>query len=116
VHLVGHRSVTFGSAWAQQMEIKRAPIVWVLAVAKVEALKQLEQRWGEHNGPSKGLSPYEANRRCPSQVKSIQYNTVQNIQFGAVCTLLFFPSVWGETESIWYVGHCWPIVPAPDDR
>jgi hypothetical protein len=23
---------------------------------------------------------------------------------------------WGETESTWYVGHCWPIVPAPDDR
>jgi hypothetical protein len=22
----------------------------------------------------------------------------------------------GETESTWYVGHCWPIVPAPDDR
>jgi hypothetical protein len=21
-----------------------------------------------------------------------------------------------ETESTWYVGHCWPIVPAPDDR
>jgi hypothetical protein len=24
--------------------------------------------------------------------------------------------VWGETESTWYIGHCWPIVPAPDDR
>jgi hypothetical protein len=24
-------------------------------------------------------------------------------------------SGWGETESTWYVGHCWPIVPAPDD-
>jgi hypothetical protein len=23
---------------------------------------------------------------------------------------------WGETESTWYVGHCWPIIPAPDDR
>jgi hypothetical protein len=23
---------------------------------------------------------------------------------------------WGETESTWYVGHIWPIVPAPDDR
>jgi hypothetical protein len=22
---------------------------------------------------------------------------------------------WGETESTRYVGHCWPIVPAPDD-
>jgi hypothetical protein len=25
-------------------------------------------------------------------------------------------SGWGETEPTWYVGHCWPIVPAPDDR
>jgi acyl-CoA synthetase (AMP-forming)/AMP-acid ligase II len=25
-------------------------------------------------------------------------------------------SGWGETESTWYVGHYWPIVPAPDDR
>jgi hypothetical protein len=25
-------------------------------------------------------------------------------------------SGWGESESTWYVGHCWPIVPAPDDR
>jgi hypothetical protein len=25
-------------------------------------------------------------------------------------------SGWGETESTWYVGHCFPIVPAPDDR
>jgi hypothetical protein len=25
-------------------------------------------------------------------------------------------SGWGETESTWYVGHCWPIVPAPNDR
>jgi hypothetical protein len=22
-------------------------------------------------------------------------------------------SGWGETETNWYVGHCWPIVPAP---
>jgi hypothetical protein len=30
----------------------------------------------------------------------------------------FFFSIsgWGETESTWYFGHCWPIVPAPDDR
>jgi hypothetical protein len=32
--------------------------------------------------------------------------------------LVFFLSFsgWGETESAWYVGRCWPIVPAPDDR
>jgi hypothetical protein len=29
---------------------------------------------------------------------------------------VFFFSGWGETESTWYVGQCWPIVPAPDDR
>jgi hypothetical protein len=29
---------------------------------------------------------------------------------------LFSFSGWGETQSTWYVGHCWPIVPAPDDR
>jgi hypothetical protein len=23
---------------------------------------------------------------------------------------------WGETESTWYCGHYWPIIPAPDDR
>jgi hypothetical protein len=23
---------------------------------------------------------------------------------------------WGETESSWYCGHYWPVVPAPDDR
>jgi hypothetical protein len=33
-------------------------------------------------------------------------------------TSFFFFSFsgWGETESTWYVGHCRPIVPAPDDR
>jgi hypothetical protein len=25
-------------------------------------------------------------------------------------------SGWGETESTWYFGLCWPTVPAPDDR
>jgi hypothetical protein len=34
---------------------------------------------------------------------------------GICCDLSSF-SGWGETESTWYVGHCWPIVPAPDDR
>jgi hypothetical protein len=28
----------------------------------------------------------------------------------------FSYSGWGETESTWYIGHSWPIVPAPDDR
>jgi hypothetical protein len=30
--------------------------------------------------------------------------------------VFFSLSGWGETESTWYVGHCWPIIPAPDDR
>jgi hypothetical protein len=25
------------------------------------------------------------------------------------------PQGWDKTESTWNVGHCWPIVPAPDD-
>jgi hypothetical protein len=33
-------------------------------------------------------------------------------------SVVFFFSFlgWGETEFTWYVGHRWPIVPAPDDR
>jgi hypothetical protein len=23
---------------------------------------------------------------------------------------------WGETESTWYCGHYWPIIPAPNVR
>jgi hypothetical protein len=31
--------------------------------------------------------------------------------------LVFFSFLgWVETESTWYFGHYWPIVPAPDDR
>jgi hypothetical protein len=30
--------------------------------------------------------------------------------------VLFSFSGWGETEFTWYVGHCYAIVPAPDDR
>jgi hypothetical protein len=30
--------------------------------------------------------------------------------------VFFSFSGWGETESTWYVGHCWPIVRASDDR
>jgi hypothetical protein len=41
-------------------------------------------------------------------------------RFGGTCYLhlVFFFSFsgWGETESTWYVGQCFPIVPAPDDR
>jgi hypothetical protein len=28
---------------------------------------------------------------------------------------IFYYSQWGETESTWYCGHYWTIVPAPDD-
>jgi hypothetical protein len=31
----------------------------------------------------------------------------------SVVVFFFFSfSGWGESESTWYVGHCWPIVPA----
>jgi hypothetical protein len=37
---------------------------------------------------------------------------------GYFATIFFFYSFsgWGETESTWYVGRCWPIAPAPNDR
>jgi hypothetical protein len=44
-HLVGHRSMTFGSAWVESKEITRASIWRVLALAKAEALKRPEQHW-----------------------------------------------------------------------
>jgi hypothetical protein len=28
----------------------------------------------------------------------------------------YYYSWWGATESAWYCGHDWPIVPTPDDR
>jgi hypothetical protein len=34
---------------------------------------------------------------------------------GNLVSFLIFSGC-GETESTWYVRHCWPIVPAPDDR
>jgi hypothetical protein len=35
---------------------------------------------------------------------------------GFYCFFFFsFFLEWGETESTWYVGHYWPIVPALDD-
>jgi hypothetical protein len=39
-------------------------------------------------------------------------------EYPLIHLLSFFSSFsgWGETESTWYVGHCWPIVSAPDDR
>jgi hypothetical protein len=45
--------------------------------------------------------------------------TAQRSQFSTVNHLnplrqYFF--LMGETESTWYCGHYWPIVPAPDDR
>jgi hypothetical protein len=42
---------------------------------------------------------------------------VKTLDGGQSPVLFFFSfSGWGETESTWYVGQCWPIVPAPDDR
>jgi hypothetical protein len=39
----GHEFMTFGSAWIKPVDIKTAKIWRVLAVAKVEVLKELKQ-------------------------------------------------------------------------
>jgi hypothetical protein len=48
------------------------------------------------------------------------YSFVCRLPSAQLLTRFFFFffsfSGWGETESTWYVGHFWPIVPAPDDR
>jgi hypothetical protein len=46
---------------------------------------------------------------------------IHNVQFHMIfltwqLVWICYFSGWGETESTWYIGHCWPIVPAPDDR
>jgi hypothetical protein len=43
-NLVGHGFVTFGSAWAKLMDIKRNSIWTVLVLAKVKALKEPQQQ------------------------------------------------------------------------
>jgi hypothetical protein len=44
-------------------------------------------------------------------------SSLPSVCVGVALPFFFFSfSGWGETESTWYVGHCWPIVPAPDDR
>jgi hypothetical protein len=43
-------------------------------------------------------------------------NYSNTVMAGLVMCFFFSFSGWGETESTWYVGHCRPIVPAPDDR
>jgi hypothetical protein len=41
-------------------------------------------------------------------------NLAKNLRIEII--IFFSISGWGETEYTWYVGHCWPIVLAPDDR
>jgi hypothetical protein len=43
------------------------------------------------------------------------YCLYYNIASNNLYTFYYY-SLWGETESTWYCGHYWPIVPAPDDR
>jgi hypothetical protein len=44
-----------------------------------------------------------------------RYNLPRYILLIANFYFIFFNSLgWGETESTWYVGNCWRIVPAPD--
>jgi hypothetical protein len=48
-------------------------------------------------------------------VRYIQKIELSKMSFVILSFFVSF-SGWGETKSTWYVGHCWPIVPAPDDR
>jgi hypothetical protein len=48
---------------------------------------------------------------CPCRQSNPDSSAVQPVVF-----FFFSFSGWDKTESTWYVGHCWPIVPAPDDR
>jgi hypothetical protein len=52
------------------------------------------------------LDPNNCHRTKRSYIKLLEFNVVFFFSF----------SGWGETESTWYVGHCWPIVPASNDR
>jgi hypothetical protein len=60
------------------------------------------------------LIPYP--KRLDSERGEIEFY----IKIGLSCTLMwyFFFSFlkWGDTESTWYCGHYWPIIPDPDDR
>jgi hypothetical protein len=57
---------------------------------------------------------------CPKNNGGVSGGSVskyaKGITFNVV--LFFLVSLGGVrlTESTWYVGHCWPIVPAPDDQ
>jgi hypothetical protein len=47
-NFVGHRSMTFGSAWVEPIVIKRASVWRVWALAKIEALNDHELHWGKN--------------------------------------------------------------------
>jgi hypothetical protein len=52
------------------------------------------------------------------EITTVYWETSEPV-FHTVTTGYFFIFSfmgWGETESTWYCGHYWPIVPAPDDR
>jgi hypothetical protein len=54
---------------------------------------------------------------CPSLYHMNCCN--QHGELSMACGVFFYSfcySGWSETESNWYCGHNWPIVPAPDDR
>jgi hypothetical protein len=44
--MVGYGSVTFDFTWVESVDLKRPSVRRVLALAKVEALKEHEQHWG----------------------------------------------------------------------
>jgi hypothetical protein len=45
-NLVGHGSVILGSTGVEPIDLKRASVCRILALAKAEALKESEQQWG----------------------------------------------------------------------
>jgi hypothetical protein len=50
-----------------------------------------------------------------SQTYSCRSRNIPCLLLYTVRSTIFY-SYWGQTESTWYCGHYWPVVPATDDR
>jgi hypothetical protein len=64
---------------------------------------------------SYSMSFYELNDMFRPHRGHRQVYMYDSCSFVVVVVFFLSFSGWGETESTWYVGHCWTIVPAPDD-
>jgi hypothetical protein len=75
----------------------------------------IDPNWATVSCSNSRVEPLTAmnSNSCSENNPSIYFNYC--ILFSPSLFLFSF-SGWGETESTWYVGHCFPIVPAPDDR